>query len=68
MCHTDIESETEPRVLRLVLAVGQPKKLVANARVVRYLSQPCPEILGEVQRMVEAPDLEVTPARSGGQA
>ena len=63
-----LEETHGENVLRLVLAIGYLKKLLENARVVRYLSQHYPEILAEFQRMLEAPDLEVAPAPSGEQA
>ncbi len=51
--------ETHGRnVLNLVLAVGYLKKLLDNARVVRYLSQHCADILAEFQKIVETKSLE----------
>lgn len=41
--------------LDLVLAIGYVGRLLANARVVRYLAQFHPEILAEFQKIVEAP-------------
>jgi hypothetical protein len=45
-------------VLELTLARGYLKKLLDNARVVRYLAQKYPELLPEFQRIVEATALE----------
>jgi ParB-like chromosome segregation protein Spo0J len=44
-------------VLNLVVVVGYLRKLLENARVVRYLSQHCAEILAEFQRIVETKSL-----------
>ena len=41
-------------MLNLVLVVGYLKKLLENARVVRYLSQRCGDILAEFQKIVES--------------
>jgi hypothetical protein len=39
--------------LDLVLATGYVGRLLANARVVRYLAQKHPEILAEFQKIAE---------------
>ena len=44
-------------MLNLVLVVGYLKKLLDNARVVRYLSQHYGEILAEFQKIVETKSL-----------
>ena len=49
-----VEESHGRNVLNLVLVVGYLKKLLDNARVVRYLSQHCAEILSEFQAIVEA--------------
>lgn len=43
-----------PDHLRLVLARGYVRKLIANARVSRYLGQHQPEMLAEFQKIAEA--------------
>lgn len=48
-----IEESHGENVLNLVIAVGYVKRLLDNARVVRYLSQTCPEILAEFQKIAE---------------
>ncbi|MCY2986952.1 MAG: ParB N-terminal domain-containing protein [Planctomycetota bacterium] len=48
-----VEESHGRNVLNLVLVVGYLKKLLDNARVVRYLSQHCAEILSEFQAIVE---------------
>ena len=48
-----IEESHGRNVLNLVLVVGYLKKLLDNARVVRYLSQHHGEILAEFQKIVE---------------
>ncbi|MBN1909330.1 MAG: ParB N-terminal domain-containing protein [Pirellulales bacterium] len=48
-----IEESHGRNVLNLVLVVGYLKKLLDNARVVRYLSQHHGEILAELQKIVE---------------
>jgi hypothetical protein len=52
-----IEESHGKNVLNLVLVVGYLKKLLDNARVVRYLSQAHPEILLEFQKLVETRNL-----------
>ena len=49
-----VEDSHGRNVLNLVLVVGYLKKLLENARVVRYLSQHCSEILAEFQKIVES--------------
>lgn len=53
-----IEESHGRNVLNLVVAVGYLKKLLDNARVVRYFSQHCPDILAEFQKIIEATALE----------
>jgi hypothetical protein len=57
-----IESTHGDNVLNLQVAVGYLRKLLANARVVRYLNQRHVDIGVEFQRLVDAPDLDVSPA------
>jgi len=52
-----IEDSHGQNVLNLVLVVGYLKKLLDNARVVRYLSQHFAEILVEFQRIAETKSL-----------
>jgi hypothetical protein len=47
-----VEDSHGRNVLNLVLVLGYLKKLLDNARVVRYLSQHCAEILAEFQKIV----------------
>ena len=54
---TLIEESHGKNVLNLVIAQGYLRKLLDNARVVRFLSQNHPEILGEFQKLVEARNL-----------
>ena len=49
-----VEESHGRNVLNLVLVVGYLKKLLDNARVVRYLSQHSAEILAEFQVIVDA--------------
>jgi len=53
-----VEETYGNEVLNLVLARGYLTKLLNNARVVRYLSQHYPEILGELQTVSEGSSLE----------
>jgi ParB-like chromosome segregation protein Spo0J len=50
-----IEQDYGADHLDLVLATGYVGRLLANARVVRYLAQFHPEILAEFQKMIELP-------------
>ena len=52
-----IEESHGRNVLNLVLVVGYLKKLLDNARVVRYLSRHHAEILAEFQKIVETKGL-----------
>jgi hypothetical protein len=52
-----VEESHGRNVLNLVLVVGYLKKLLENARVVRYLSQHHAEILSEFQKIVESKTL-----------
>lgn len=52
-----VEDSHGRNVLNLVLVVGYLKKLLDNARVVRYLSQHCREILTEFQKIIETKGL-----------
>jgi len=52
-----VEDSHGRNVLNLVLVSGYLKKLLENARVVRYLSQHCGEILAEFQKIVESKTL-----------
>jgi len=49
-----IEESHGKNVLNLVLVVGYLRKILENARVLRYLTQRHPEILREFQRLVES--------------
>jgi ParB-like chromosome segregation protein Spo0J len=49
-----IEESHGRNVLNLVIVVGYLRKLLDNARVVRYLSQSHPEILAEFQKVVDS--------------
>ncbi len=53
-----IEESHGRNTLELILAVGYLKKLLDNARVVRFLSQHHPEILAEFQKLVETKSLK----------
>jgi ParB-like chromosome segregation protein Spo0J len=53
-----IEASHGNEVLNLVLGRGYLAKLFSNARVVRYLAQHYPDILRELQAIVEATSLE----------
>ena len=52
-----VEDSHGRNVLNLVLVLGYLRKLLDNARVVRYLSQQCAEILAEFQKIVETKSL-----------
>lgn len=52
-----IEESHGKNVLNLVIVVGYLRKLLDNARAVRFLSQHYPEILTEFQKLVEAKHL-----------
>ncbi len=47
-------------VLNLVIAVGYLKTLLENAKIVRYLASAYPEILTELQKVVDSRMLEGT--------
>ena len=49
-----IEESHGKNVLHLVLVVGYLRKLLENARVLRYLGQHYPEIQVEFQKLVES--------------
>ncbi|WP_437225971.1 plasmid partitioning protein RepB C-terminal domain-containing protein [Planctomicrobium sp. SH661] len=53
-----IEESHGKNVLNLVIVNGYLKKLLDNARIVRFLSQNHPEILTEFQKLVEARNLQ----------
>jgi len=55
-----IEESHGKNVLNLVIVNGYLKKVLDNARVVRYLSQNHPEILTEFQKLAEARNLQDT--------
>lgn len=57
-----IEESHGKNVLHLVIVIGYLKKLMENARVVRYLAQTYPEILAEFQKVTESRGLEDAPA------
>ena len=52
-----IEESHGRNVLNLVLVVGYLKKLLDNARVVRYMSQHHADILAEFQKIIDTKDL-----------
>ncbi len=56
-----IEESHGKNTLNLVLAVAYLRKLLDHAGAVKYLSQRFPDILGELQKVVEAPDLQAAP-------
>lgn len=56
-----IEETHGKNVLNLVIVIGYLKKLLDNARVVRYLAANYPELLAEFQKMVELKTLIETP-------
>lgn len=53
-----IEESHGKNTLNLVLAVAYLRKLLGNVHVIKYLSQRYPDILGEFQSLVDAPDLK----------
>lgn len=53
-----IEESHGKNTLNLVLAVAYLRKLLDNAGVVKFLSQRCPDILAEFQKLTDAPDLK----------
>ncbi len=53
-----IEESHGKNVLNLVIVNGYLKKLLDNARIVRFLSQNYPEILTEFQKLIEARNLQ----------
>lgn len=55
-----IEQEHGRNVLNLVLAVGYLRKLLDNAKVVRFLSQHHADILNEFQKIIDTASLEAT--------
>jgi ParB-like chromosome segregation protein Spo0J len=56
-----IEAAHGKNVLNFVVVVGYLKKLLDNARIVRYLAQSYPEILDEFQKIVESRSLSSMP-------
>lgn len=59
-----IEESHGKNVLNLVIVVGYLKKLLDNARVLRFLSRSHPEILTEFQKLVETRNLADEPPAS----
>jgi len=55
-----IEESHGKNTLNLVLAVAYLRKFLDSAPVVKYLSQKYPDILSELQKLVEAPELKGT--------
>ena len=53
-----IEETHGENVLKLVLAVGYLRSLIANSRVVKFLGQHYAAILTEFQKIIEAPELD----------
>jgi DNA invertase Pin-like site-specific DNA recombinase len=60
-----IEDRHGKNMLNLVIVVSYLKKLLDNARMVRYLSQNHPEILAEFQKLVEARNLPEPASEAG---
>ena len=56
-----VEESHSNEVFNLVLARGYLARLFGNARVVRYLSQHCPDIFRELQTICETALLETAP-------
>lgn len=56
-----IEESHGKNVLNLVIVVGYLKKLLDNARAVRFLSRHHPEILAEFQKLGESKNLQEQP-------
>lgn len=56
-----IEASHCDNVLHLMVAVGYLKKLMANTRIARYVTQHHSDIGIEFQNLIEAPDLDITP-------
>jgi len=52
-----IEESHGQNVLNLVLAVGYVRRLLDSAAVVKYLSRKYPDLLAELERIVENLDL-----------
>lgn len=52
-----IEESHGKNTLNLVLAIAYVRKLLANPSVDKYMAQRYPDLLGELQRLAEAPDL-----------
>lgn len=57
-----IEETHGKNVLNLVIVVGYVKKLIDNARIVRFLAQNHPELLTEFQKMAESRTLTDIPS------
>ncbi len=57
----EIEQSYGTNMLNLVVSVGYLKKLLDNARVVRYLAREFPEIMTEFQKIVESRSFAETP-------
>ena len=55
-----VEESYGQNTLHLVLAVAYLRKVLENAGVVRYLSQHHADVLGEFQKLAEAPDLKAS--------
>ena len=55
-----LEETHGENVLHLVLAVGYVKSLLTNNRVSRFFAQHEPGMLAELQKIVEAPDLDAS--------
>jgi hypothetical protein len=56
--YKNIEESFGRNSLNLVLAVGYLKRLLDNARIVKFLSQRYPDILGTFQQIIDAAPLE----------
>lgn len=56
-----IEASHGKNVLNLVIVVGYLRKLIDNARIVRYLAGNHPELLTEFQKLTESRTLKDVP-------
>ena len=61
-----VEQSHRDSIYNLVIVVAFLRKLLDNARVVRYLSQNYAEILAEFQRLIETNSFDPQPALSEG--
>ena len=64
----EIERTHGKNVLNLVISAGYLRKLLDNARVVRYLASDYPEIMTEFQKIAESRSLAETTVEANGEA